>query len=109
MERLGPEAFDGDRLRRRGTWAIAFLADWCPFCRAFAPKFEALGRTGLFEIGTADLTDEETPLWERFGVEVVPTIIAFREGKAIFRRDGTLGRGLAAGDLAALRGALAPT
>jgi thioredoxin 1 len=106
MERLGAEAFEGDRLRRGGTWAVAFLADWCPYCRAFAPEFERLQESGQFELAEADLTDEESPLWNQFAVEVVPTIVAFREGKVIFRRDGILGQGLSTADLAALRGAL---
>ncbi len=107
MERLGADAFDGDRLRRSGTWAIAFLADWCGFCQAFAPKFEALAGSGPFEIAIADVTDEDNPLWERFNVEVVPTLLGFRDGPTIFRRDGRLGSGLAASDLSALRDALA--
>lgn len=106
MERLGPEAFEENRLRRAGTWAVAFLADWCPYCRAFAPEFEALQGSGPFEVAVADLTEEESPLWEDFRVEVVPTVIAFRDGRAIFRRNGILGQGLSTADLTALRGAL---
>ena len=106
LERLGPEAFEGNRLRRDGTWALAFLADWCPYCRAFVPDFEALQGSGPFEVAIADLTDEESPLWEQFRVEVVPTLVAFRSGQAIFRRDGILGQGLSTADLTALRGAL---
>jgi thioredoxin 1 len=109
MERLGPEAFEGARLARRGTWVVAFLADWCPFCRAFAPDFEALQGAGPFEIAVADVSDENNPLWERFDVEVIPTLVAFRDGAAVFRRDGRSGRGLGTPDLKALQRALAPT
>ncbi|MGC2360062.1 MAG: thioredoxin domain-containing protein [Thermoplasmata archaeon] len=109
MDRIGPEAFEGDRLLRQGTWAIAFLADWCPFCRSFAPEFEALAVSQDFQIAVADLADEDSPLWERFDVAVVPTIIAFRDGRSIFRRDGHLGEGLSTADLAALTQALGPT
>jgi thiol-disulfide isomerase/thioredoxin len=109
MERLKSDAFEGERLVRKGTWAVAFLADWCPFCRAFLPKFEGLRGTGPFEIAVGDLTDENSPLWETFKVDVVPTLIAFRDGKAIFRRDGRLGQGLAPADLSALKDALRPT
>jgi thioredoxin 1 len=109
MERLGADAFEGEKLHRKGTWAVAFLADWCPFCRSFAPEFEALNGTGAFEIGTVNLSDEENPLWERFAIEVVPTVIAYRDGTAVFRRDGRLGRGLSESDMTALKDALHPT
>jgi thioredoxin-like negative regulator of GroEL len=33
-------------------------------------------------------------LWERFGISIVPTIIVFRDGRPVFRRDGVQGRGL---------------
>jgi|HubBroStandDraft_1064217.scaffolds.fasta_scaffold07693_5 thioredoxin 1 len=109
MEKLGPGEFEGKRLKRRGTWVVAFSADWCPFCRSFLPEFEALRGSGPFEIAVGDLTDETSPLWDRFEVEVVPTLVAFREGEAIFRRDGRLGRGLGPADFEALRTALQPT
>jgi thioredoxin 1 len=106
MERIGVEEFDGTRFRRPGTWAIAFSADWCGFCRDFAPKFATLGDPGGFQVAVADLTDEESPLWERFEVDVVPTVIVFRAGARSFRRDGRLGRGLGVEDLEAVRAAL---
>ncbi|MGI0129717.1 MAG: thioredoxin family protein [Thermoplasmata archaeon] len=107
MERLGADAFDGTRLDRSGTWVVAFLAGWCGFCRSFEPKFESLRGGGPYEIAVADLTDEESPLWERFDVDVVPSVAVFREGALVFRRDGRLGWGLGKGDLDAVRAALA--
>lgn len=109
MERLGAEAFEGDQLRRRGTWAICFLADWCPFCHAFEPAFGSLAGGGAFEIAIGDVTDESSSLWERFNIDVVPTVVVFRDGKAVFRRDGRLGVGLSSTDLKAIRNALGPT
>jgi len=41
-----------------------------------------------------DISDDDNPLWEVFSIGVVPTIIIFKEGKAVFRKDGGLGRGL---------------
>jgi thiol-disulfide isomerase/thioredoxin len=107
VDRLGAEAFQGDRLQRPGTWAVAFLADWCPFCRAFAPKFDALAGGGSYQIARGDVTDYDSPLWDAFHLEVVPTVVVFREGVPGFRRDGQLGRGLSDADLAAIRGELA--
>lgn len=51
----------------------------------------------------ADVTDLESPLWERFGLEVVPTLAAFRDGEVVLREDGRLGLGI---ESATLRGFL---
>jgi len=32
--------------------------------------------------------------WDAFNIEVVPTIIVFKDGKPRFRKDGVRGRGL---------------
>ena len=104
IERIGADAFEGLRLRRPGTWAIAFLADWCPFCREFVRSFAAL-EGGGFHLAVADLTDLESPLWERFEVEVVPSVVVFREGVSVFRADGRFMEGLGPHDLAAVQSA----
>jgi len=105
IERVGAEAFEGGRLRRPGTWIVGFLADWCPFCHAFVPQLEdlaaATGRGVLF----ADVTDEASPLWDTFGIDVVPTVLVFHDGAAVFRRDGKLGQGLGSADVRAITGA----
>jgi thiol-disulfide isomerase/thioredoxin len=108
MELLGPDAFAGQTLLRPGTWAIDFSADWCPYCTAFLPNFATLEEGGALEIAVADLTDLESPLWDSFEVEVVPTVILFKEGKVIFRANGRSGEGLDGADLSAVRAALAP-
>lgn len=105
IERVGVEAFAGTRLDRPGRVAVAFLADWCPFCQAFGPKFTRLAKDSS-SLLIADVTDLEDPLWERFGVEVVPTVVVFASGKAVFRADGVPGEGLGDNDLEAIRKAL---
>jgi thioredoxin-like negative regulator of GroEL len=94
MERLRPSDFDGERLRRTGPWAVCFAADWCPFCVDFLQRFDRLDGAPGLGVAIGDLTDLENPLWERFGVEIVPTLVAFRDGNAVWRRDGIGGVGL---------------
>jgi thiol-disulfide isomerase/thioredoxin len=108
MELLGPDAFEGQKLLRPGSWAIDFSADWCPYCDAFLPEFAALEGGGPFEIAVADLTDLDSPLWDTFAVEVVPTIVVFREGEVIFRANGRSAEGLDGADLDAVRAAIRP-
>ena len=90
---LGSDDFDGSRLVRSGTWVVAFLADWCPFCRSFAPRILAAVGQG-YEIAKADVSDAHSPLWGVFGIEVIPTVIVFRDGSVVFRADGRVGEGL---------------
>ncbi len=107
MESVAPQDFRGERLERPGTWAVSFLASWCPFCRAFRPKFEGFSTPPGVRLAVADLSEDSNPLWESLGIEVVPTLIVFREGTRVWRRDGQGGVGLGAADLEAMRRALA--
>ena len=53
-----------------------------------------------------DLTDEESALWDDFELNVVPTMVLFRDGEAVWRRDGIRRVGLNGADIDALRAAL---
>jgi thiol-disulfide isomerase/thioredoxin len=91
---LNPSDFDGTQLKRSGTVVALFTADWCPFCRAFAPVFESAREETDITKAVVDLSNQENPLWEVFEVHVVPTVIVFRDGVSVIRKDGVLGRGL---------------
>jgi len=108
METLQADAFRNGLLLRKGTWVVAFLADWCPFCQRFRPEFSALNGGDDFQTAVGDLTSEESPLWEDLKIEVVPTLVVFRDGRPAFRVDGVLGFGAPPGGLAAARSAALP-
>jgi len=99
VETLPANAFRNDRLLRDGAWVIAFLADWCPFCRRFQPEFAAFDGGSQFHTAIADVTFEESPLWDSFGIEVIPALVVFRDGRAVFRQESDPGRGLPPGSL----------
>lgn len=103
MERLGAESFRGRRLLRRGTWVVAFLADWCPFCQRFPGEFSAWEGDPKLELAVGDVTSGESRLWDEFDIEVVPTLIVFRDGEPVFRVDGEVGVGLPVGALETAR------
>jgi thioredoxin-like negative regulator of GroEL len=105
MEKLQADAFRNGRLLHEGTWVVAFLADWCPFSQRFRPKFAALDGGNAFRTAIGDVTAEESPLWDDFSIEAIPTLIVFREGRPIFRADGMLGFGLPEETLEAARSA----
>ena len=98
MENLQPNQFEDIQEKT----LVMFYADWCPFCRKFKPIFEASANSltssqqKFFE---SNIDDDNNPLWERFSIEAVPTIIAFEKGKIISRRDSKMGIGLVKSDL----------
>ena len=105
MEKVEADAFRKDRLLREGTWVVAFLADWCPFCQQFRPQFAALEGTPGFRVAVGDVTSEESPLWEDFRIDVIPMVVVFRDGREVFRAESLVGQGLPVGSLTAIQSA----
>jgi thiol-disulfide isomerase/thioredoxin len=101
MKILGAKDFSGQSLAMKGDWAVCFGADWCPFCRAFRGHYEKIDGKVEFNVAWGDVTDMDTPLWETFNLDVVPTLVAYRDGKILWRKDGSPGAGL---DENAIRG-----
>ena len=60
----------------------------------FYPGFQATVDKNGVAWASMDISEDDNPLWETFSIRVVPTIIIFKAGKAVFRKDGGLGRGL---------------
>jgi thioredoxin 1 len=76
-----------------------FYATWCPYCRSFYPEFQLAFDSKRVSWAEADISDYDNPLWETFGISIVPSILIFKDGQAIFRRDGVQGRGLSKRDI----------
>jgi thioredoxin 1 len=92
--KLSPSDFKGNHLNKSGGLAVLFAAEWCPFCRRFSPIFDsALAKEGM-PTALVDLSDLGNPLWETFDIQVVPTVMVFKDGELIHRMDGVLGQGL---------------
>jgi thioredoxin-like negative regulator of GroEL len=80
-----------------------FYADWCPFCQRFKPVFESAiitrSANNSYKFYESKVNDDDNPLWDRFSISAVPTLIAFDKGKIISRRDAKMGVGLNESDL----------
>ncbi|HEX7256884.1 MAG TPA: thioredoxin family protein [Nitrososphaeraceae archaeon] len=102
MENIELNQFDS--LLSSGERALVmFYADWCPFCQRFKPIFESAVTAKLASNGykfyESKVNDDDNPLWDRFSIIAVPTVIAFDKGKIISRRDAKMGVGLNESDL----------
>ena len=103
MEQLKPTQFD-KLFSLGGKALVMFYADWCPFCQRFKPIFESAAAkskssTTSCKMYEAQVNDDDNPLWDRFSINAVPTVIAFHKGNIISRRDAKMSAGLNESDL----------
>ena len=70
---------------------VDFWAPWCAPCRAFAPVLERFAReeAGRFIVLKLD-TEEHPSAGARFGIQAIPTLVAFRAGQEVDRASGAL-------------------
>jgi thioredoxin 1 len=69
---------------------ILFYARWCGYCRAFKPEFSETGRKSKGSFGLIDISSEDDPAWEDLEIDVVPTLLLFREGGIFDRKSGPM-------------------
>ena len=98
MEHVLPGEFDSKVLNNEKKTLVLFYADWCPYCANFKPTFEEINSSNL-QKKVALINEDENPLWDRFNIQAIPTMIAFQNGKILSRRDAKKGVGLTRADM----------
>lgn len=75
------ETFD-EVLRKNPNVVIDFWAEWCRPCKALDPVVEQLAKkyAGKIVFGKVD-ADRNQGKFQEFGVQGIPTILVFRDGK----------------------------
>jgi len=98
MEHVIPEEFDSKVLNNDQKTIVLFYASWCPYCTNFKPTFEAANINNAKKM-EALVDEDENPLWDRFDIQAVPTMIVFEKGRIVSRRDAKKHIGLTKGDM----------
>ena len=69
---------------------VDFWADWCGPCKAFAPTYGAVSDAHPDIVFAKVDTDAEQQLGAMLQIQSIPTLMAFREGIAVFRHSGVI-------------------
>jgi len=101
MEHVLPEEFDSKVLKNSKKTLVLFYADWCPYCANFKPTFEEINLDNI-QKKAALVNEDENPLWDRFNIQSIPTMIAFQNENILARRDAKKGIGLTRKDMESL-------
>ena len=75
-----------------GVVLVDFFATWCGPCKMIAPVLEKLqaqyeGRAQIYKVDV----DQSNALAAQFGVQAIPTMILFKDGKAVTQHVGFAG------------------
>lgn len=88
-----------DRIGRDKPVIVLYYADWCPFCEAFMPVFREHREAFERELVAANLSHPEDPRWEAWGIETIPTLVAYAGGEERDRLEARKAEGLDGAEL----------
>ena len=83
--------FENEVLKSTVPVLVDFWATWCGPCRMLAPTVSAIAEKydGKVKVCKCDI-DENIPLAEKYGIEVIPTLVVFENGKEKTRKSGLM-------------------
>ncbi len=72
---------------------VDFWAPWCMPCRMLAPTIEKLAEENRGKLKVCKLnTDENQKIAAQYGIQGIPTLIVFKEGKEVGRTVGVMSK-----------------
>ena len=84
IRHLTKEEFDNEK---KEYMLVDFYATWCGPCKMMASVLESVDSKNIIDIAKVNI-DEERQLAIENGIEVIPTLLLFKEGKEIKRSSG---------------------
>ncbi len=88
LKHVNQENFESEVLKSKTPILVDFFATWCGPCRMLGPVLEKISNSRAgFDIAKVDI-DGARDLALKYGIEVVPTMIIFKDGRPLNRMEG---------------------
>lgn len=86
---INDENFKSEVKDYKGFVMVDFWAEWCGPCKAIMPRIEKLAKEKKGKIKICKFNiDEGTGVPSEYGIQSIPTLIIFQDGKEIARKIG---------------------
>ena len=88
MRYINTGEFDSEVLNQRGVVIVDFYATWCEPCKMLTPVLESIdNEMENIKVVKVDI-DESRRLAMNYGIQSVPTIKIFKDGREVVTRVG---------------------
>lgn len=88
MRYINTREFDSEVLNQSGVVIVDFYATWCGPCKMLSPVLESIdNEMGNIKVVKVDI-DESRRLAMNYGVQSVPTIKIFKDGREVVTKVG---------------------
>ena len=83
--------FDKDVLKASGAVLVDFWAEWCGPCKQIAPILDEISKEMGERLTIAKVNIDSNPESpQKYGVRGIPTMILFKDGKAVSTKVGSM-------------------
>ncbi len=83
--------FEAKVLNASGAFLVDFWAEWCGPCKQISPILDEIAKDRAGKITVVKVNIDKNPATpQKYGVRGIPTLIIFKDGKAVSTKVGSL-------------------
>lgn len=88
---VSDQTFEAEVIKSSEPVLVDFFAEWCGPCKAMAPALEQVAAELKGKVKVAKLDVDQNPeVTGRYGIQAMPTLMLFKDGKVAAQHVGAL-------------------